>query len=112
MELWREIVMTGHWIYAGSVAQPVRLLRQNFDPDHEPEIDPDQPTLDETGVSYTVAFGSPSEGWWFENERATFATASEAIEDAERVAGRISWDTLAAPKRLSPDEIPSPGVGS
>lgn len=57
MELWREIVMSGHWTCAGSVAQPVRLLRQDFDPNHEPDLDEGPPTLDAAGVSYTIAFG-------------------------------------------------------
>ena len=98
--LWRELVRTGTWLYDGSAPMTVRVVRQNFDPQHEEQYDSDPPTLDSQGESYTVALGELREGWWFTEERATQLTEAAAIASAEALLSRIEWRSLQPPERL------------
>lgn len=92
MELRREIIREGTWHYAGT-EKPVRIIRQNFDPYHWPEEGdaPEDMNLNDSGESYSVAFGELTEGWWFSSERAPVLSEAEAIELAEQLVGNVSW---------------------
>jgi hypothetical protein len=99
--LWREVVRVGTWLYAQEVERRVRIIRQNFDPQHEAEYDDHSPTLNAAGESYTVAFGDLRDGWWFQEERATETSEQAAVAKAEELAGRISWYPRQPPERLA-----------
>ena len=74
--LQREVIRTGVWLYDGAVPMTVRVIRQNFDPQHEEEYDSDPP-----------------------QERETQLTEAAAITSAEALLG-IEWRTVQPPERL------------
>ena len=102
MDLRREIIRLGTWRYDGDTPQPVRVLRQNFDPYFWPEEGdkPEDERLNERGETYTVAFGELREGWWFASERAPVLTEAEAVTLAEELAGAVEWEPEGPPQAL------------
>lgn len=100
MDRWREIVLSGSWLYDGSVPVAAYIVRQNFDPEHEPDYDTDPPVLNEKGETYSLAFGELREWGAFQSERAPFLTIEAAVSEAEKRYGPIAWSLVDPPRRI------------
>ena len=101
MAYWREIVKSGRWLYDNMVWKPVYILRQNYDPLYEEGFDDEPPTLNDDGVSYTVAFGEPTTAGRFLSEHMTHLSEEGAIAQAKALVGQIEWDDTQPIKRIT-----------
>lgn len=92
--------MSATWLYDATVRIPAYILRQNFDPYHEAEYDPDPPTLNEKGESYSLVFGTADTHGLFPSERPPLLTVEEALKLAEDDFGLYDWKLVDPPQKV------------
>ena len=81
-----HVIKTGHWLYDGQASGVVQIVTEKVGP---PEAE-DEPPCDQNGntfyVVYSMADGGKSQSWYF-------ASADEAVREAEAKIPQIAWDS-------------------
>lgn len=90
-EIKEELLLSGTWLYDGSVESEVHLIKTNFKPgsgDYE-----DEPSVrdDQYGVYYGIHIGSYTGPKTFMG--ASYDTVEEAKEYASKVCPSLNWNS-------------------